>query len=74
MQKWNHIRNMNYDLVFIDFSTLKTKELHKDITTKDWTSEKLNSEEIKFTFRTTDNDLIYIVRQKEINKNIETDR
>ena len=69
LQKWNDTRNINCDLVFIDFDNLKVIVLQKSLPTKHWTTEKINSNEIKFTFTTADNDLTYIVKQTEINQN-----
>jgi len=67
LQKWNDTRNINCDLVFIDFDTLNVSVLQKNLPTKHWTTEKINADEIKFTFTTSDNDLTYIVKQTEIN-------
>ena len=67
LQKWNDTRNINCDLVFIDFDTLKVSVLQKNLPTKHWKTEKTNANEIKFTFTTSDNDLTYIVKRTEIN-------
>jgi hypothetical protein len=69
IQKWNNTRNINCDLVFIDFDTLKVTVLQKGLPTKHWTTEKINPDEIKFTFTTVDNDLTYIVKQTDVNQN-----
>jgi hypothetical protein len=69
LQKWNDTRNINCDLIFIDLDTLKVTVLQKKIPTKHWTTEKLSPDEIKFTFSTADNDLTYIVKQNDMNKN-----
>lgn len=69
LQKWNDTQNINCDLVFIDSNTLKVIELENRLPTKHWTTEKLNQDEIKFTFTTADNDLIYIVKRKDVNQN-----
>ncbi len=61
LQKWNDTRNINCDLAFIDFDTLKVTELKTNISTKHWETEKINENEIKFTFSTSDSDLIYII-------------
>jgi len=68
LQKWNDTRNINCDLVFIDFDTLNVSILQKNLPTKHWTTEKINADEIKFTFTTSDNDLTYIVSRTEVNK------
>jgi hypothetical protein len=69
LQKWNDTRNINCDLIFIDYNTLKVTELKTHIPTKHWTTEKLNPDEIKFTFTTADNDLTYIIKRTEVNQN-----
>jgi len=69
LQKWNDTRNINCDLVFIDFDTLKVTVLQKSLPTKHWATEKINSDEIKFKFTTADNDLTYIVKRTEVNQN-----
>jgi hypothetical protein len=68
LQKWNDTRNINCDLIFVDFGTLKVTELKKGLPTKHWTTEKINPDEIKFTFTTTDNNLTYIVKGTEVNQ------
>lgn len=69
LQKWNDTRNINCDLVFIDLETLKVTVLQKSLPTKHWTTAKINSDEIKFTFTTAENDLTYIVKRIEVNQN-----
>ncbi|UKJ06950.1 hypothetical protein [Solitalea lacus] len=69
LQKWNDTQKINCDLVFIDFDTLKVTELETRLPTKHWTTEKLNPDEIKFTFTTADIDLTYIVKRTEVNQN-----
>ena len=69
LQKWNDTRNINCDLVFIDFDTLKVTVLQKSVPTKHWATEKINPDEIKFKFTTADNDLTYIVKRTEVNQN-----
>jgi hypothetical protein len=44
-------------------------ELHKNLPTKHWKTEKLGKDEIKFTFTTADKDLTYIVKRTEVNQN-----
>jgi hypothetical protein len=63
LQKWNHTRNINCDLVFIDFRTLQVTELKNGLPTRHWTAKKTNSDEIEFTFTTEGDDLTYIVRR-----------
>jgi hypothetical protein len=69
LQKWNDTRNINCDLIFIDFTTLEVTVLQKSVPTKHWTTEKISLNEIKFTFTTEDNDLTYIVKRTEVNQN-----
>lgn len=69
LQKWNDTRNINCDLVFIDFDTLEVTVLQKSLPTKHWATEKVSPNEIKFTFTTADNDLTYIVKRTEVNLN-----
>lgn len=69
LQKWNDTRDINCDLVFIDFNTLEVTILQKSLPTKHWTTEKVNSNEIKFTFTTADNDLTYVVKWTKLNQN-----
>lgn len=69
LQKWNDTRNINCDLIFIDLDSMKVSVLEKSLPTKHWTTEKLNSDEIKFQFTTADNDFTYVVKQIDINKN-----
>ncbi|MFZ4726125.1 MAG: hypothetical protein ACOYMD_11840 [Paludibacter sp.] len=68
LQKWNDTQEINCDLAFIDFDTLNVSVLQKNLPTKHWTTEKINADEIKFTFTTSDNDLTYIVSRTEVNK------
>ena len=67
LQKWNDTRNINCDLIFIDFETLNVSILKENLPTKHWKTEKINADEIKFTFTTSDSDLTYIVKRTEIN-------
>ncbi len=69
LQKWNDTRNIDCDLIFIDFDTLQVTELQYKIPTKHWSTEKINADEIKFTFTTPDNDLTFIVSRTEIHAN-----
>lgn len=69
LQKWNHPRNINCDLVFIDFTTLKVVELQKGLPTKDWVAKKVRDDELKFTFRTSGGELTYTVRRTDLNPN-----
>lgn len=66
LQKWNHPRNINCDLVFIDFTTLKVVELQKGLPTKEWTTEKVHDDELKFTFRISGGELTYTVRRTDL--------
>ena len=68
LQKWNDTRNINCDLIFIDFETLNVSILKENLPTKHWKTEKINADEIKFTFTTSDSDLTYIVSRTEVNK------
>lgn len=68
LQKWNDTRNINCDLVFIDFDTLEVTILQKSLPTKHWITEKVNSNEIKFTFSITESDLSYIVKRTALNQ------
>jgi hypothetical protein len=61
LQRWNDTENINCDLAFIDLDTLKVTELKTDIPTKHWETEKVNENEIKFTFSTLKADLVYII-------------
>lgn len=72
LQKWNDTRNINCDLVFIEFTNLEVTVLQKSLPTKLWTTEKISLTEIKFTFTTEDNDLTYIVKRTELNQNEST--
>jgi len=69
LQKWNDTRNINCDLVFIDFDNLKVTVLQESLPTKHWTTEKINPDELRFTFTTADSDLTYIVKQTDVNQN-----
>ncbi len=69
LQKWNDNQNINCDLIFIDFDTLNITVLQKSLPTKHWTTEKINPDEIKFTFKTSESDLTYIVTRTEVNTN-----
>jgi hypothetical protein len=69
LQKWNDTRNINCDLVFVDFNTLRVRVLQKQVPTKHWATEKINPDEIKFTSTTAKSELIYIVKLTEVNQN-----
>src|SRR4051812_49415776 len=45
LQKWNHARNINCDLIFLDISSSSVIELKANIPAKDWSTEKLNEDE-----------------------------
>ena len=64
LQKWNDTRNINCDLAFIDLDTLKVTELKANIPTKHWETEKINENEIKFTFSTSNSDMVYIINRE----------
>ncbi len=49
LQRWNDPRKINCDLIFIDYSTLKVTEIKVGLPTKNWTAERLNAEEIRFS-------------------------
>jgi hypothetical protein len=67
LQRWNHTRDINCDLIYINFDTLKVTELETGIPSKDWTTEKISIDEINFIFSTSEADFSYNVKQTEIN-------
>jgi hypothetical protein len=69
LQKWNDTRNINCDLVFIEFDTLKVTVLQKSLSTKHWTTKKIDPNEIKFTFTTAESALTYIVNRTDVSQN-----
>lgn len=66
LQKWNNTNDLNCDLIFIEFDTLNASVIKNKIPSKAWTTEKLNKSEIKFTFMTENEDLVFLVTQKEL--------
>jgi hypothetical protein len=70
LQKWNDTRNISCDLIFIDFDGFSATELKSCLPTKDWESEKLSTGEVKFTFLTSDAEVVYLVEQIDRKVNI----
>ncbi|MDP4268813.1 MAG: hypothetical protein Q8909_01670 [Bacteroidota bacterium] len=68
LQKWNSIEKITCDLIFIDYKSYDVIILKENIPSRFWKTEKLHSEQIQFTFTTTENELNYIVHIKEINE------
>jgi hypothetical protein len=66
LQKWNNTNDINCDLIFVEFASLNVAVIKAKIPSKDWTTEKLDKNEIKFTFMTENEDLIFLVTQQEL--------
>ncbi|MDN3582124.1 hypothetical protein [Mucilaginibacter flavus] len=63
LQRWNHERNIDCDLVYISFDTLEVNLLKQNIPTKHWNTQKSDENEIEFTFSTNNSDITYAVQR-----------
>lgn len=66
LQKWNNPRDINCDLIFIEFASFKETVVKTKIPSKTWTTEKLNKNEIKFIFHSENEELIFLVTHQEL--------
>ena len=66
LQKWNHTRNINCDLIFIDISSLLILELKTNIPTKHWSTQKVNEDELLFSFSLNSETVTYKVRREDL--------
>ena len=67
LQRWSNKSYPFCDLLFFDINTLKIKVLLEQLPTKEWKTEKLNQDKIKFTFTTAENETTYIVERTRLN-------
>lgn len=66
LQRWNNERRIICDLVFIDFEGLNVSIIKTGIPTKVWKTEKVSESEVKFSFLSENEEVIYLVRQTEL--------